>query len=354
MQAEAAFSSLYIFGDGVCTTTTTSNQPTAYYYGHRYCNGRVWVEVLAQRQGLTNNTVTNVDWSYSSNNFSYFGQFSSNLVQNLNNFPAPTDASTALFVVWVCDADFVGFISSYGPKTPGDTNTTVWTNAISLSLSNHFQALTNLYAKGARTLIMPNAVDITKVPEFSGLTSAEANFIRGMVIYFNTNFATLLNQATALLTNITIYSPDFFTLLNNMLANPGYYGLLNPYLGDYALLDGYTSLSNGPGTTYVFWDWLEPTAKAHEVMADTAQQLISPVAISKLTSLNGSNRLDGANIPLGLNGSVVGSTNVVLSLSNWPTVINVNSTNAVQSIFVPASGSPQFYRLCFPFAWSWP
>ena len=89
------------------------------------------------------------------------------LVQNLNNFPAPTDASTALFVVWVCDADFVGFISSYGPKTPGDTNTTVWTNAISLSLSNHFQALTNLYLKGARTLIMPNAVDITVVPYYA-------------------------------------------------------------------------------------------------------------------------------------------------------------------------------------------
>ena len=32
---------------------------------------------------------------------------------------------------------------------------------MNLSLTNHFVAITNLYAKGARTLIMPNAVDFT-------------------------------------------------------------------------------------------------------------------------------------------------------------------------------------------------
>ena len=100
---------------------------------------------------------------------SYFGQFSSDLVQNVNSFQAPTNASTALFVVWVCDADFVGFISDYGPNTPGDLNTQVWTDAINQSLTNHFQALTNLYGKGARTMVMPNAVDITKVPIYVGL-----------------------------------------------------------------------------------------------------------------------------------------------------------------------------------------
>ncbi len=38
-----------------------------------------------------------------------------------------------------------------------------WNNAINSSLANHSQAISTLYAKGARTLIMPNAVDITKV-----------------------------------------------------------------------------------------------------------------------------------------------------------------------------------------------
>ena len=158
--AQAAFTSLYVFGDGVCTTT---NGPGgSYYYGKRYCNGQVWVEVLAQRQGLT----------YESNkNWSYYGHYTSQLVTNVNNFAAP-DASNALFVVWCADADFVWNVQNYG------TNMTQWTNAINQSLTNHFKAITNLYhAKGARTLIMPNAVDLTKVPFYLNYTNQQ-NFIR--------------------------------------------------------------------------------------------------------------------------------------------------------------------------------
>ena len=87
-------------------------------------------------------------------------------------------------------------------------------------------------------------------------------------------------------------------------------------------------------------------------MADIAQQLISPVSISNLTSLNGSNRLDLANLPIGLNGFVDGRTNLVSG--SWTSVTSFNSTSATQTIFVPASAPRQFYRLRFPFTWSWP
>ena len=349
--AQAAFSSIYIFGDGVCTTTVTTNQPRALYYGDRFCNGRVWVEVLAQRQGLSDNTIT-TNWSYSSNNLSYFNDFSSNLVQNVNNFTAPADANTALFVVWVNDADFVGDMGSiYTLTPPSNTNMAAWTSAINQSITNHWQALTNLYyAKGARTLVMPNAVDITEVPEYSGLvSSADKSFIRARVVDFNTGFLTMLNQAKASLPGITIYVPDFFTLLTNMVAYPANYGLINSTSD--AIEDQYTNL-NGTGASYLFWDELDPTAKAHEIMADITQQLISPVTISNLTLLSGSNRLDVANIPLGLNGFVDGETNVVPG--SWTSVANITSTNATLTLFVPPAGPVQYYRLRFPFAWFWP
>ena len=129
----------------------------------------------------------------------------------------------------------------------------------------------------------------------------------------------------------------------------------------------------------------DPTAKFHEIIADVAQQIISPVQINKLAVFNGSNRLDVVNMPLGLNGFVLGSTN--LSPGSWMSVTNFNSTSANQSIFVNAvaaatvhsgqrhrrSGSidpnntnnvgrtyippfnpAQFYELQFPYAWSWP
>ena len=355
LPAQVAFSSFYIFGDGVSTTTDNTSGGSL-YWGNRYCNGRVWVEVLAQRQLLPNNTVTNVAWSYSGNNWSYFGDYSSDLVQNVNSFPAPTNADTALFVVWVNNADFVNDMSHYSPYTTN--NIAVWIGAINQSLTNHWQALTNLYyAKGARTLLMPNAVDITEIPAYVHLAPAYKSFVRQRVVEFNAAFASMMNQAEASLPGVKIYVPDMFSLLDDIVAHPANYGVTNVLLQgqsvdalhDPLLTDA--SL-NGPGANYIFWDNMDPTAKTHEVVADMVQQLISPVTITNFALLNGSNRLDVANLPIGLNGSVSGSPNLVSA--TWTSVTNFNSTSATQAIFVPASSSPLYYRLQFSYAWKWP
>jgi phospholipase/lecithinase/hemolysin len=347
LPGRAEFSSLYAFGDGVCTTT---NNGTPYpnstnYYGRRYSNGRVWIEVLAERLGLT----------YESNkNWSYYGHYSRNLLTNVNNFAAPGDASNSLFIVWVNDADFVDFMGTIFPST----NIVTWTNAMNQSLSNHFRAITNLYhAKGARTLVMPNAVDIGKIPQYNLIASTNTkSFIRQRIIDYNAAFAgTLMNQVKSNCAGITIFVPDVFTLFDNLQAHAADYGLTNAlYMGQPidALEDPLLSnrSTNGPGVNYIFWDPQDPTAKAHAVMADVVQQLISPVRITGITASNGSNRLDMANVPIGLNGFVNGSTN----LANWATVTNFSSISATQSVLVPISGPMQFYRLRFPYAWSWP
>lgn len=338
----AAFTSLYVFGDGVCSTT---NGPGgAYYHGNRYCNGRVWVEVLAQRQGL----------AYDPNkNWSFFGHYSPNLVTNVGRFVPPADAGTALFIIWVGNADMVYGLSHYAPYTTN--NLAVWTNAINQSLANHYTAIQTLHAKGARTLVMPNAVDLTKVPFYVGLSAANKSFIRQRVVEFNLGFAARLNQARVAFTNLTILSPDIFTLFENFLARPGDYGLTNALSGGQsidALSDPALANKslNGPGANYIFWDYLDPTARAHAAMADVIQQLLAPTRIAGLTQLAGSNRLDFANLPPGLTGWVEDTTNFV----NWASAQIIPGTNAPQTIFLPATGPLRFYRLRFPFAWSWP
>jgi phospholipase/lecithinase/hemolysin len=201
---------------------------------------------------------------------------------------------------------------------------------------------------------MPNAVDITKVPFYSNISSTDAKtFIRQMVIYFNTNFSAIINQARATRPDLTIHMPDFFALLDNMAAYPAIYGLIKP---DKYVVGGDPDLSDysltGPGTNYLWWDYQDPTAKANEIMADVAQQLISPAATHQLTLLVGSNRLDAVNLPLGLNGFVDGRASLLAG--NWTPLTNFPSTTATQAIFVPASAAGPFYRLRFPFAWSWP
>ena len=208
------------------------------FYGLRKSNGRVWVELLAQQLNLTNNfwysnsvanhlsytnlSASTTNWSYSSNNWSYYGDDSPNLVANVNHFVAPTNASNALFIVWVNDADFVDDMGAIYPST----NIVTWTNAMNQSLSNQWQAVTNLYfAKGVRTLIMPNAVDITEVPAYD--KSANKSFIRQRIIDFNTAFTSMLSNAMATCPDLEIYEPDFFSLLDNILTNAAAYGVTN-------------------------------------------------------------------------------------------------------------------------------
>lgn len=339
-QTRAAFNSLYIFGDGASTTTNNLSSPTL-YYGQRFCNGRVWVEVLAQWQAIP--YITN-------NNWSYFGHSSQDLTNNVNTFIAPTNASSALVIVWVNNADFVNLISAYGPPF-NNTSLVNWTNGINQSITNHAIAIQTLHNKGVRTLVMPNAVDLTKVAAYSTYSAANKSFIRQRTIEFNNRFIQILSNANATLPGLKIVQPDAFTLLDNIYANPTNFGLIVPPLSeaDNAIQQGFTVL-NGPGANFMFWDDLHPTAKFQMYIADKAQQLLSPAWINNISSVNASNQLDMADLPVGRNGVVEASTNFL----NWATTATITTTNLTQSVLINAPGERGFYRLRFPFLWSWP
>ena len=270
--AQAAFTSFYVFGDSL--SAASINVPVGpYYYGDRWSNGRVWVEVLAQRQGLT---------FYFSNNTSYFGNTSSDLVGEINSFTPPANASNALVVIWVNNADL------YYPATDPTPTLASFNAVINQAQTNHYKAITNLYAKGIRTLIMPNVVDISTIPAFNNYI-AYTNLFHQASTNYNAAFNATLDRARTDCPGLTIYVPDFFALLTNLLAHPADYGVTNA-LKNQLSIDalgalGNPSLMNGPGTNYIFWDPQDPTAMVHTWMANLTQKLISPAQISQLTML---------------------------------------------------------------------
>jgi phospholipase/lecithinase/hemolysin len=356
---QAAFSSIYVFGDGVSATTNYPN--SANYYGYRYSNGRSWVEVLAQRQGLGATSLSSTNWNYSTNNRSFYGHYSSLLVTNANNFVAPANATNCLFVLWVANADFVGDISANPP--PATTNLTTWTNAINQHLTNHFRAITNLYAKGMRTLVAPNAVDLTKVPQYSGITISAPgyrNFVRQRTIEFNNAYSNRLNQIAANSPGLNIVLVDVFSLLDDLVANAAKYGLTNVLDSDDGsitsaqqhLTTPQAAQLNGPGTNYIWWGQIAPSARFHEVIADTAQEMLSPVMIESVSPINGSNQLQLANAPIGMNGLVLYSTDLASSV--WLTNSTFSTLTTTQTVFVNPTNSLRFYRLKFPWQWTWP
>ena len=318
--ARANFSSIYVFGDTLSDTyTNNSGLSASFFYGRRYTNGRTWVEVLAQRQGLGASSISSTNWAYTSNSIAYYGQSSAILVTNVANFVAPANATNCLFVMWVNNADFVLDMGSFG-QPPNGTNLTTWTTNINLHLTNQFRVITNLYAKGCRTLIAPNAADVTTVPFYNGSYSNYLTFVRQRIISYNTNFAGMLKQiqSSPSYPGLTIYSPDIFSLLNNIFTNAASYGMTNTLVSGQpmdaieAVNYGFpAAVVNGYGTNYIFWGpFGDPTAKFHAVIADTVQQMISPVQFSGIASVNTSNRLDLVNVPVGMSGQVLFSTNL--------------------------------------------
>lgn len=340
-----AFTSLHVFGDSASSVTYGLGNPL--FYNGRSCNGRIWTEVLAQRQGVSFETNKIV---------AFFGHYSTLLVTNAANYPTPGDAATALFVVWVNNADFVGMTGDNSPPYVSNAVTmTFWTNRMNQSLNNHSNVIQSLYNKGARTLLMPNVVDLGLTPYFNATDVPSRNFLRQRTAQYNAAFAALLNQAQAALPGLVIRSPDFFKLLDNVVSNAPAYGLTNA-LENGVMVDAVTDFYpitpalNGPGTNYIFWDYLNPGAKAMAVMADTAHQSLTPTRVAGVTKLPGTNWLEAVNLPVGLGGFVDATTN----FSTWSPVQSFASTNATQGILVQQNGPRQFYRLRFPFAWSWP
>ncbi len=354
VSAHAGFSSIYIFGDS--TSTTTSNTAPN-YYGKRNSNGRCWVEVLAERQGLGANSLTSTNWNFSTNNRSGFGENSAVLVASVNNFNPPAGATNALFAVWVCNADFADDLANLSGGAPG--NLVAWTNSMNQHLTNHVRAITNLYAKGMRTLVAPNAVDLLKVPQYSSYANAaNRTFIRQRIIDFNNAYSNRLTQVEAANPGLNIVTVDIFSLFEDIVVSASKYGLTNVvdfYTNSISVLENLPPGSwalNGPGTNYVWWGPNSPSARFHEVIADTAQQLLSPVNLASLTPVNTSNQLQLANAPVGMNGIVQFVNDI--TQTNWQTNSIFNVSNQTQTTFVIPTNSIRFYRVKFPWQWTWP
>lgn len=147
-----------------------------------------------------------------------------------------------------------------------------------------------LHAAGGRNLLVGNLPDYTKTPLFQDLiyffniyTAAEAQQVQQLgVIDFNNLLRTKLNALP-----YDVIQVDFYSLLQDMLTNPGSYGFTNTTI---ACAD----LNNCQGYLYVFL--IHPTTYAHQVIADYVTSVLrgpefyANMARVSLTMLGNQNR----------------------------------------------------------------
>jgi phospholipase/lecithinase/hemolysin len=278
-------------------------------------------------------------------NISNFESDSSVLIANVNNFTAPADAATSLFIVWSNNADYVNFT---GDQPTPWTNPAPWNALANTSIAHHLTAITTLYNKGARKIIMPNAVDIMRVPFYNAFISTDRSLARERIIAYNQQFKTAMTGAMAGKPGLQIIVPDTFAFFEQVLANPGAFGMINFNDLNAGGIDSGDPALNGAGAQYVFWDDYHPTAKFQMHLADFFQQIISPAKVNSISLSGGNVHLQLENIPLGRAGVVLGSPNLQ---APWSEDAVIGTTNPV--VF-PASGAKRFYRAAFPVVWTWP
>jgi phospholipase/lecithinase/hemolysin len=344
---------MYVFGDSLSATSggglgypPPAGTSADNYYQGRFSNGKVWPEYLAQQLGIAFDT---------NHDYSFFGDTSYDLSNNIvfGNYYPPADIATSLYVLWTgCSDCFLMAVVD---------GTNSWTEHINEAMTNLAAAVELLYGQGVRTLVLPNSVDISRVPFFTYTAAslgADTNLAAQLaasghqqVPLYNAALARMAAQEQARHPDLALYAADFYSQFNLILNNPGGYGVTNILVD--ALEDpGLTDKSfNGPGANYLYWDYLHPTTKVHSAIANSVLAIVvtgGGPRISLFTRRGSANQFSFANLPVGKTGALEVATNLTAA-TTWRPVVSIVVTQAVQTVSISTNlGRAGYFRLHFP------
>ena len=252
-----AFTAVYAFGDSL---TDTGNRPAnaTLYFENRFSNGPLWIEYFSEYLGIRYEQSHNLAVSTST---------TEKTLAQAQGFSAPENSTDALYIVWAGGNDFLnGLVNGL--------DLAAWENTVSTAVNNLSNCVEILYSKGARTIIVPNAVDYSQVPGSAFFPSEFREVIRAQVISFNTSLRSMRDIVAEQHGDLTLKVFDVTGLLNELLANPERFGITNTTMSaqqDSLLTD---KTFDGPGKDYLFWDLVHPTSKVHAIIAERMAEIV--------------------------------------------------------------------------------
>lgn len=275
----ADFAQTVYFGDSLSDAGT---------FGARFTTnpGPVWSEVLAERLGTQAAPA-----AAGGTNFAVGGA----RVTSLPGIPPapPTDAAPPL------TTQITGHLAATGGIASPNALYSVWGGANDIFFATGLGAgapayvvqtagelsaqVARLQAAGARTIVVPNAPDIGSTPFGVSQGPAGAAALTQLSAAFNQAL-----YADLAARGLRVAAADTFTLLNEVLADPGAYGFVNasvPACGatPSLLCTPADLVTPGADQTFVFADGVHPTTGAHALIADyVAGILAAPGQISML------------------------------------------------------------------------
>jgi phospholipase/lecithinase/hemolysin len=281
------FSDVFIFGDSLSDsgnaytfTGETSKAPyliiPRYPYamgGHHFSNGKTWAERVAQGLQLNSGGKASLDGPGKNGNYAFggararsgSGHSSPDSALQVNMFRGDYQAapSDALYVI-----QFGGNDVRDALENPVDG-----INIIQGAIVGIATNIQTLYAAGAREFMVANSPDLGLVPVIQ-LLGPEAVAGAGLLsFWYNTFLESALGQLEAL-PGIKIHRLDIAGFLEDVIANPGDFGISNAASPCLNFMSDSGAKCDNP-EEHLFWDGIHPTAAGHNALAEIALGVIS-------------------------------------------------------------------------------
>ena len=247
--------------------------------GHHFSNGATWVEQFARSLGLAGSVRPAYESSSDATNFAVAGARARDDGSNVN-LPDQVDAflqqaggvapADALYVIEFGGNDIRDALVAYlvgGPPAAGDV-----IREANLSIA---RAITTLYGAGARRFLVWRAPNVGLTPAIGILNRTSPGAIQ-LATYltqlFNQGLDGVVAKLVPVLPGIRSDRLDAWRVLNDLVANPGAFGLsdvtspcITPYVAPFTC---------GTPDEFLFWDGIHPTKAVHDIIAQEAATVL--------------------------------------------------------------------------------
>ena len=222
-------------------------------YGGRSTNGPVVVEYLAQDLGVPLLDHAHVGATTGT------GWEDSYVLNTLSQVTGYVDANgradpNALYVIWAGSNDLAGVGS----------DADLLSTRIADAIANIAAAVENLSAAGAGTILVADRTPRTGLDGQDNLNGVALNAALA---------SALPHISEAVSARVALF--DDYSLVADMITNPGGYGFRHTAPNDLAIDDPSASTDPAVAATYVFWDAAHKTTRVHELLADAIVQEVA-------------------------------------------------------------------------------
>ncbi len=242
--------------------------PTEYYQG-RASNGPLWPEFISTNLGL----------SYvATNNYAFCGAGALDMQAQIKRMKVPSKPELSLFFLWL-DSD---------EPPPAVTNRLNWPQIIPALTLNESNVVSQLYAAGARQIVVQNIFDMSKLPgkfpeiDYFGTDAIGLSNYSEFKRLYNAAFRETFDMFAKTHRDVRVTFVDIFSQLNDLIARATEFGFTKTdidVLDDRLLKD---KSFNGPGASYIFWDQFHPTTKVHRLIEQWTREAITTAVLEEL------------------------------------------------------------------------